>query len=235
MKLIVEKNAMEVSRKLILRILDIMNEEPSRNYSIALSGGSTPAQLFDLWSSEYKQETDWDRILFFWVDERCVPPTHSDSNYGMTKKILLDKVPIAEAQIFRLQGEADPVLEAARYTDLVRDKLQVKNGVPIFDIVLLGAGDDGHTSSIFPGQEELLTTTAPYAACYNPYNGQKRLALTGQPLINANLTIFLITGQNKSTVVLDMYKSGDTGPAAYVAHHAKRVELYIDKAAAIEL
>mgnify|MGYP001229614606 FL=1 len=235
MKLIVEKNAMEVSRKLILRILDIMNEEPSRNYSIALSGGSTPAQLFDLWSSEYKQETDWDRILFFWVDERCVPPTHSDSNYGMTKKILLDKVPIAEAQIFRLQGEADPVLEAARYTDLVRDKLQVKNGVPIFDIVLLGAGDDGHTSSIFPGQEELLTTTAPYAACYNPYNGQKRLALTGQPLINANLTIFLITGQNKSTVVLDMYKSGDTGPAAYVAHHAKQVELYIDKAAAIEL
>lgn len=235
MKLIVEKNAMEVSRKLILRILDIMNEEPNRNYSIALSGGSTPAQLFDLWSSEYKQETDWDRILFFWVDERCVPPTHSDSNYGMTKKILLDKVPIAEAQIFRLQGEADPVLEAARYTDLVRDKLQVKNGVPIFDIVLLGAGDDGHTSSIFPGQEELLTTTAPYAACYNPYNGQKRLALTGQPLINANLTIFLITGQNKSTVVLDMYKSGDTGPAAYVAHHAKQVELYIDKAAAIEL
>lgn len=235
MKLIVEKNAMEVSRKLILRILDIMNEEPSRNYSIALSGGSTPAQLFDLWSSEYKQETDWDRILFFWVDERCVPPTHSDSNYGMTKKILLDKVPIAEAQVFRLQGEADPVLEAARYTDLVRDKLQVKNGVPIFDIVLLGAGDDGHTSSIFPGQEELLTTTAPYAACYNPYNGQKRLALTGQPLINANLTIFLITGQNKSTVVLDMYKSGDTGPAAYVAHHAKQVELYIDKAAAIEL
>ena len=189
MKLIVEKNAMEVSRKLILRILDIMNEEPSRNYSIALSGGSTPAQLFDLWSSEYKQETDWDRILFFWVDERCVPPTHSDSNYGMTKKILLDKVPIAEAQIFRLQGEADPVLEAARYTDLVRDKLQVKNGVPIFDIVLLGAGDDGHTSSIFPGQEELLTTTAPYAACYNPYNGQKRLALTGHPSINANLTI----------------------------------------------
>jgi hypothetical protein len=89
----------------------------------------------------------------------------------------------------------------------------------------LGAGDDGHTSSIFPGQEELLTSASVYVVSINPRNGQKRIAMTGYPILNARHVIFLITGKGKADVVEEICKSGDVGPAAYVAHHAQNVEL----------
>lgn len=101
-------------------------------------------------------------------------------------------------------------------------------GFPTFDIVLLGAGDDGHTSSIFPGQEYLLSSFHPYEKSINPYNGQPRIAMTGCLLFSARKLIFLITGKNKTEVVYDILKSGDTGPAAYVAHHAADVDIFTD-------
>ena len=108
----------------------------------------------------------------------------------------------------------------------------MKRGWPEFDIVLLGAGDDGHTSSIFPGQEDLLTSNSIYVVSAHPRNGQKRIAMTGYPIQNARYVIFLITGKNKVDVVEEICNSGDTGPAAYIAHHAQNVELFVDKAAA---
>jgi 6-phosphogluconolactonase len=100
---------------------------------------------------------------------------------------------------------------------------------------LLGAGNDGHTSSIFPGQEHLLTSSEVYEATYNPNSGQSRIALTGQPIINAEKVIFLIMGKEKADVVSEICMSGDTGPAAYVAHHAREVELFLDQSAAAKL
>ena len=94
------------------------------------------------------------------------------------------------------------------------------------------AGDDGHTSSIFPGQEDLLTSNSIYVVSAHPRNGQKRIAMTGYPIQNARYVIFLITGKNKADVVEEICNSGDTGPAAYVAHHAQNVELFMDKGAA---
>ena len=104
----------------------------------------------------------------------------------------------------------------------------LRRGFPAFDLVLLGAGDDGHTSSIFPGQEYLLSSFHPYEASVNPYNGQPRIAMTGCLLFNARKIVFLITGKNKTDVVYDIMKSGDTGPAAYVAHHAESVDIFTD-------
>lgn len=232
MKLKKYKTASETSRALIERTLDLMQENKKENFHIALSGGGTPALLFDIWANEYRSKTDWERICFYWVDERCVAPEDSDSNYGMTKKLLLSKVPLVKSQIFRIRGEDDPEEEAKRYTELTLNNMTVSNGFPVFDLVMLGAGDDGHTSSIFPGQEELLTTKQPFAACHNPYNGQNRIAMTGQTIIAAKVVAFLITGENKADVVADIYSSGDTGPAAYVAHHSSHVELYVDNEAA---
>lgn len=85
-----------------------------------------------------------------WVDERCVPPEDSDSNYGMMRSLLLGIVPIPYENVYRIRGEEKPAKEAARYSELVSRQVPKKNGWPEFDIVLLGAGDDGHTSSIFP-------------------------------------------------------------------------------------
>lgn len=233
MKLYIYPSSVETSRKLILHLIRIMNEEPDRIFNIALSGGSTPALLFDLWANECIDITPWERIRVFWVDERCVPPEDSDSNYGMTRSLLLGVVPIPYENVFRICGESKSAKkEAIRYSELVNQQLPKKNGWPEFDIVLLGVGEDGHTSSIFPGQEELLSTDIIYAATINPHNGQKRIAMTGWPILNARRVIFLVTGKNKAEVVDEIYRSGDTGPAAYIAHHAENVELFADSGAA---
>ena len=232
MKLAVFPSSIETSRALILRLVELMNEEPDRIFNIAVSGGNTPALMFDLWANEYLDITPWNRMKIYWVDERCVPPEDSDSNYGMMRNLLLGIAPIPYENVFRIRGEAKPVKEAVRYSELVKQQLPYRLGWPEFDIVLLGAGDDGHTSSIFPGQENLLTSTSRYVVSIPPCNGQKRIAMTGYPILNARHVIFLITGKNKADVVEEICNSGDTGPAAYIAHHAQNVELFIDKGAA---
>ena len=232
MKLAVFPSSIETSRALILRLVELMNEEPDRIFNIAVSGGNTPALMFDLWANEYLDITPWNRMKIYWVDERCVPPEDSDSNYGMMRNLLLGIAPIPYENVFRIRGEAKPVKEAVLYSELVKQQLPYRLGWPEFDIVLLGAGDDGHTSSIFPGQENLLTSTSSYVVSIHPCNGQKRIAMTGYPILNARHVIFLITGKNKADVVEEICNSGDTGPAAYIAHHAQNVELFIDKGAA---
>ena len=228
MRLSVFPSSMETARSLIFHLVDIMNAEPDKTFNIAVSGGSTPALMFDLWANEYADITPWKRMKLYWVDERCVPPEDSDSNYGMMRSLLLGIVPIPYENVYRIRGEEKPAKEAARYSELVSRQVPKKNGWPEFDIVLLGAGDDGHTSSIFPGQEYLLSSFHPYEASVNPYNGQPRIAMTGCLLFNARKIVFLITGKNKTDVVYDIMKSGDTGPAAYVAHHAESVDIFTD-------
>lgn len=197
MKLSVFPSSIETSRALILRLVEIMNEEPDRVFNIAVSGGNTPVLMFDLWANEYMEITPWDRMRIYWVDERCVPPDDSDSNYGMMRNLLLGITPILYENVFRIRGEAKPAKEAVRYSELVRQQVPFKRGWPEFDIILLGAGDDGHTSSIFPGQEDLLTSNSIYVVSAHPRNGQKRIAMTGYPIQNARYVIFLITGKIK--------------------------------------
>lgn len=232
MKLSVYPTAIETSRALILHLLEMMSREPTRVFHVALSGGNTPGLMFDLWASEYADVTAWNRLRLYWVDERCVGPDDPDSNYGMTRNLLLSAVSIPYENIFRIRGEAKPEKEAERYSDLVIRQLPLHDGFPQFDIILLGAGDDGHTSSIFPGQEELLTAPSIYSVSSQPATGQLRIALTGIPICHAHSVIFLITGKSKAPVVAGICRSADAGPAAYIAHHARHVELFIDKAAA---
>lgn len=235
MKLKIFKSATETATALIEHIQQLMSEDLTKGFHIAFSGGSTPALMFDLWANDYVESTDWKRLFIYFVDERCVAPEDSDSNYGLMKKLMLDRVPLSEDQIFRIHGENDPAQEAIAYSKLCLSKMPNLNGFPVFDLVLLGAGDDGHTSSIFPGQEEHLTSAEAFVAAYNPYSGQKRIAMTGSTIINAKQIIFLMTGKNKGDVVADIYSSGDTGPAAYVAHHSTQVELFLDEAASLKI
>ena len=119
MKLSVFPSSMETARSLIFHLVDIMNAEPDKTFNIAVSGGSTPALMFDLWANEYADITPWGRMKLYWVDERCVPPEDSDSNYGMMRSLLLGIVPIPYENVFRIRGEEKPVKEAARYSELV--------------------------------------------------------------------------------------------------------------------
>lgn len=224
----------EAARALIGRILQVASDsKDGKKVNIALSGGSTPALMFRLWAEEFDTRTDWNRIRFFWVDERCVAPTDKESNYGMTRDNLLGKVGIPEENVIRIKGENPPEEEAGRYEQEVRSLVPQEDGFPAFDIVLLGAGEDGHTSSIFPGQEHLLTTHEAYAVGIHPTSGQRRVALTGLPIIHARHLIFLLTGSSKACILADIIDRNDAGPASYVAHHALHtVEIFTDEAAA---
>ncbi len=235
MKLSIYPSSIETARALIHYMVELINAEPKKTFNIAVSGGSTPALLFDLWANDYVDITPWQRIKFFWVDERCVPPEDSESNYGMTRSLLLSVAPIPYENVFRIRGEEQPNKEALRYSELVSKEVPLKDGLPEFDIVLLGAGDDGHTSSIFPGQEALLSSKLIYATSIHPSSGQKRIAMTGLPILAARHIVFLITGKSKADVVAEICHSGDTGPAAYIAHHSPNVELYLDALAAVNV
>lgn len=228
MKNHVYNTATEAAHALIKRLIGMMGREPEKIFYFAFSGGTTPALMFDIWAHEYKKVTPWRRMRIYWVDERCVPTDDSDSNYGTMFRLLLNEVGIPGEYVFPIFGGFPSDYEAKRYSALVNRTVPLWRGFPTFDVILLGAGDDGHTSSIFPGQEHLLTSFQPYEVSVNPYNGQTRIAMTGCLLFAAKKIVFFITGKSKAEVVHDILNSGDTGPAAYVAHHAENVELYLD-------
>ena len=201
--------------------------------TIALSGGSTPKLLFDYVAAEYA-DIDWSKVHLYWGDERCVPPTDDDSNYKMTVTHLLSKIDMPEANVHRVLGENDPVQEAQRYGKEIEDGLPSANGLPQFDLIILGMGADGHTASIFPHEMELLDSKEVCAVATHPESGQKRVSLTGQVINNARVVTFLVTGASKAEKVVEIVnQSGDwkSYPASYIKPDSGELTWYLDKAA----
>ncbi|MBI5605038.1 MAG: 6-phosphogluconolactonase [Deltaproteobacteria bacterium] len=178
-------------------------------FSLVLSGGSTPRLLYELLSQPpFVQEMPWPHIHFFWGDERCVPPDHPESNYGLASRSLLSRIPVPEKNIHRIPVEKGPGPWAAR--EYEKEILEFFNsrwsdtmGAPSFDLVLLGLGKDGHTASLFPGdpalkEEEHLTAYVPKPG---PAPEFPRITLT-LPLINqAEEVLFLVSGAEKKEVL----------------------------------
>jgi 6-phosphogluconolactonase len=207
-------------------------------YTVALSGGSTPKLLFRLLAQEYREQIDWSRLELFWGDERCVPHDSPESNFGVTRDLLLDHVPIPAEQIHAIDCTDDPAAEAQRYGDLLRQRLPTERGLPVFDLVFLGMGDDGHTASIFPDQRELLTAEAPAAPARHPESGQIRISLTGPVINNARRVAFLVTGAGKQERVGDVLRRRpgyEQYPAAHIAPTHGELHWLLDEAAAAEL
>ena len=219
---------LEAARSLIIRMNgQALAKSGDEKYDVALSGGSTPDVLFRLWADEYAHTTPWNKFRFFWVDERCVPPTDDASNYGRFKVLLSDSVPDLKdgENVFRIIGEAAPEAEALRYSELVTSQVRQ------FDCVILGIGNDGHTSSIFPGQEHLLSASQPYIPSVHPITDVKRVAMTGKPMMHAKQTIFMITGSGKANIINRIINDGFDCPASRVMLQAEAPELIGDNAA----
>lgn len=172
--------------------------------NIALSGGSTPIAIFDELVKNYKDKINWNKINFYWVDERCVPPTDKDSNYKMTLDHLFSKIAINSENIHRVEGELSPITACHNYEDLLLGTLPNKNNLPHFNIVLLGMGDDGHTASIFPHQIKLWESENICKIAEHPTTGQKRITLTGNTINNADHIFFLVTGQAKAPILQEI-------------------------------
>ncbi|MEZ5012300.1 MAG: 6-phosphogluconolactonase [Bacteroidales bacterium] len=180
----------------------------------------------------------WKNVHLFWSDERCVPPDHPESNYGFAREYLLRSIPIPSRNVHFVKGEADPEEEASRYSAEISEYVPFKNGVPRFDLILLGLGSDGHTASIFPDRMDLLTSESICAAVVNPENGQTRITITGNVINNAEIVAFIATGVEKSGVVaaiLDEYDEADDYTAAYIYPEDGTLKWYLDEDAATDL
>ena len=223
--------AEELAHELIRMIKEVVKKRTL--FSVAISGGNTPKLLFSVLGDHFANSVNWKRVHFFWVDERCVPPDNSESNYGMTKHAFLEKIDISDSNIHRIRGEDDPEKEAIRYSWEIAEFTRKRNGLPLFDVILLGLGEDGHTASIFPGNTELLYTEKICEVTNHPLNLKKRITITGTVINNADNVIFLVTGANKAKILSEIIKK--TGFENYPAEHINPVngvlKWYIDNEA----
>lgn len=205
----------------------------NKKVNIALSGGSTPQVIFDVLAKDYSDKINWDALRFFWGDERCVSPEDQESNYRMTKTHLFEKINISAQNIFRIKGELTPEEACSDYISILKKELPVNNGLPQFDLMILGMGDDGHTASIFPYQIDLWNSSKVCEIATHPETGQKRITLTGGVINNSKEIMFLVTGANKAEKVHEIIekKGSFTEYPAFKVDESKSIWL-MDEAAA---
>lgn len=204
------------------------------NFGLALAGGSTPRIIYQQWAT-IRDESLWNSVLFFWGDERCVPPDSEDSNYKMARDSFLSQIKITENQIHRIHGEENPEVEAKRYAEEITAHLPTANNLPQFDWILLGVGSDGHTASLFPNSQALEVQNSICAIAQHPQSGQKRISVTLPIINNAKKVTFLVTGQEKAEIVREILKNEDNSPmypAARVNPRYGILQWYLDEAAA---
>jgi 6-phosphogluconolactonase len=186
------------------------NSNHSKPFYVALSGGNTPVLLFNQIAATYGHHIDWANIHFYWVDEKCVQPSQNESNFKNAHTNLLSKIVIPDSNIHRIRGESDPAKEALRYSDEIASTVPFFDEIPRFDLILLGMGDDGHTASLFPGQESEIFSGNLVEPSENPKTKQKRVTLTPYCINNAAKIVFQITGLNKSNIVSLILQKSDS-------------------------
>ncbi len=209
---------------------------------IAISGGNTPKRTFEMLADPAATEFRvfaWDKTELYWVDERCVPPDDKDSNYRMTRLALLDKVPLTADRVFRIEGELDPELAAARYESVIRKHFRLEGAeLPTFDLVALGMGPDGHTASLFPHTAGIHELTRIAIANHVPQKETWRVTLTS-PVINlGRKVVFLIGGTDKAAVLSDVLSDKydpDTWPSQVIQPKSGQLLMLLDQAAAARL
>ncbi len=236
MEIKIYKDKQEVASQFSNYFFDLVKGK--NEFHVALSGGSTPKVIFDILARDFGDKIDWSSIHFYWGDERCVPPTDEQSNYKMTVKHLFSNIDVPEENIHRILGEIDPVQEANRYAELLNTSLTKVAGVPQFDLVLLGMGDDGHTASIFPHEIALWDSKKSCVVATHPESGQKRVSLNGAVINNAKEIVFLVTGANKAEKLKEIHDKNEgykKYPAALVEPNNGHLIWFLDKAAAAEL
>ncbi|MDE0077601.1 MAG: 6-phosphogluconolactonase [Caldilineaceae bacterium] len=166
-------------------------------FNMALAGGSTPGPVYELLAEE--SDIDWQRSRIFWSDERCVSPENSDSNYRLVRETLLDRLPQAPGLIARMPGDLPPERAARDYESTIREYVRAdETGIPRFDLILLGMGNDGHTASLFPGSQTLSETDLLVASDFVTQIDANRLTFT-YPLLNAGRhVLILVSGASKA-------------------------------------
>jgi 6-phosphogluconolactonase len=207
-------------------------------FNLVLAGGSTPAPIYArLASPEYFDRVRWAAVHVFFGDERCVPPEDERSNYGMARDALLARVPIPAANVHRILGEADPAEAATEYERVLRKSIGGQ-GVPNFDLICLGMGDNGHTASLFPESPVLEDSTHWVMPAYVEEVGAWRVTMTPVILNASHKVLFLVEGAGKAVMLRRVLRGPHQPrllPAQLVDPEHGEVHWLVDAAAAGEL
>jgi 6-phosphogluconolactonase len=217
--------ASDAANFILTEARESLNER--HQFRIALSGGNTPHSVY---AEMAKRDVSWEKFLFTFGDERCVPPEDDESNFRMANEALFRPASVPDSSILRMRGEIEPVLAAKEYEGQL-DVLAARRGEKIYehDLILLGLGDDGHTASLFPGTKALSETERRVMANYVPKLNSWRLTFTFPVIFAARAVCFLI-GANKDPKLIEQIFSGDPAlPAARVDQSAKSVTWIIEQ------
>ncbi|MGD0914101.1 MAG: 6-phosphogluconolactonase [Terracidiphilus sp.] len=206
---------------------------------IAISGGSTPRAAFKLLADPahpWLARMPWQKLELFWVDERCVPPDHPDSNYRMTREAMLDHVALLPEQVHRMEGELEPAAAAARYESLLRNTFRLEGAeTPRFDLVALGMGPDGHTASLFPHTAALSETSRLVVANHVQNKDAWRVTLTWPVINQATSVFFVIGGADKAQILSEVFtgpRDSERLPSQLIRPASGILTLLLDKASA---
>ncbi len=216
-------------------ILQLLEERLSGESvaTLAVSGGSTPKLMFPVLA---KGRSDWTKVHLFFVDERAVPPTDSQSNYLLAEQYFIAPARFPRANVHRIQAELRPDQAAKQYSGELRAFFGLEEGeLPRFDIVHRGVGPDAHTASLFPGEPQIEDRENLVAAVYVEKMTQWRITLLPGVLLAAQHTVMLVAGGDKAEAVHAIFDEPyDTRkyPAQITAHHGRSVTWFLDEAAA---
>lgn len=212
------------------RLLELLRHAVAQRgtATLAVSGGSTPMLLFqEMVNSDFP----WDNLRLFFVDERCVPPDDDQSNYRLAREHFLKVVGFPDSHVVRVKGELPPENGAKEYVAAIRESFELAvGGLPIFDVVQLGLGPDGHTASLFPGGEWGGDRTGIAAAVWVEKMGNYRVTLLPGVLLAARARLFLVAGEDKKAAleaVLHGPVNVDEYPAQIVARDDIEVEWFV--------
>ena len=219
--------------ELIYRLSKLYQKTKGR-FTISLSGGETPKAVYSRLGEEpFKSGILWERTFLFWGDERCLSTTGIKTNFEMVYKTLLSKIPIPFSNIFRIRTELGADRAAREYENTIKNML---GETPVFDLILLGVGSDGHTASLFPASGALLENKKLAVASYVEKLKADRVTLTLPVFNNAENIVFLVTGKGKAEIVKTLLDSGDnTGdslPVQFIKPRRGNCLWFLDKEAA---
>jgi 6-phosphogluconolactonase len=236
MNLLIYKTQAELFEDLIDYIVAIADKAIAENgrFNFVLTGGNSPKKLYELLATTHKDKIDWSKVYFFFGDERNVMPDHESYNGLMAKKAILDPLKIARDHIFYVDTTLAPEKAAIEYTKAIRAHFQETDLV--FDLILLGMGDDAHTASLFPGTSILNSKEVEADSVYVEKLSTYRISFTA-PLINkASNIAFLVFGDSKAAAVKQVIEAADHNTNLYPAQLIQPVDgnvtWFMDDAAA---
>lgn len=227
------KTAKDATFALSTELQSLISLRESKYFNLALSGGQTALFMFEIWREFFAKKIDWKSVRFFWVDERMVNCNLAESNFGNAYRNFFEPLKIKEQQIFKIDGALSAQDEAIRYERDVFNALEDvgKNSAdtPQFDCTILGVGQDGHTASIFPNCKEALMSNRMFVAVKRPQDGQMRVTMSANAILNSHKIFMLVLGDEKKQILKQMFsdiqKSRPELPVSFIAKNAVDISI----------